>query len=161
MSQGIQPPFASIRPDQAAVAALRHIERHGGTAIVDGFNVPTGTGLYAGPDSSVPPAITLPSTASVLIAEPVLWTTNSGQHWLATFLACGGPNLYWIDVDKVAAADKAAGSLMTSTIARALASQNSMSGVSSQHITISASGQFAWTSAQLPFTIARGQVQAT
>ena len=36
-----------------------------------------------------------------VVVEPVVWVDHSGKRWLASFLACGGPNLYWISVDQV------------------------------------------------------------
>lgn len=156
--QGIQPPFAAFTPDQAAIDALQHIDRHGGTGLVDGFNIPSGTELYAGPDGTAAPVGTIALGRSMQIADPVLWTTNSGQHWLATFLACGGPHLYWIDVSQVATADPSSGAQISSTITELLASAPfTRTGMaSSLPITIDARRHLAWVSDKVSFAIGRG-----
>lgn len=156
--QGIQPPFAPFSPDQAATDALRHIQQHSGTGIVDGFTIPGGTELFAGPDSSAAPVGTVPADRSLLLADPVLFTTSSNQQWLATFLACGGPNLYWIDVSQIAKADAAAGALVANTITSVLKNPPyTQSGqVSTLPITIDAQHRFAWVSPHVTFAIGRG-----
>jgi len=159
MSTGIQPPFAAFGPDQAGVSALQHIQAHGGTAIVDGFTIPPGTVLRAGPDTSGRPVGTVPGASSLLIVEPVLWTTSSGQQWLASFLACGGSSLYWIQVSQIGRADKAAGVQVANSIATALAAPTTATGVSAQRIVIDAQHHFAWASGPFSFAIARGLYQ--
>ena len=159
MSTGMQPPFPKFAADQAAVSALQHIKDHGGKALVDGFVIPAGTKLYAGPDASGAPVATIAHPGSLLIAEPVLWTTGSGRRWLATFLACGGPNLYWIDVSQTALADKAAGTQIADSVAAALAATPTASGISAQPITIDAQHHFAWSTTLVHFAIGRGIYQ--
>jgi hypothetical protein len=159
MSQGVQPPFPSFGPNRAALSALAHIRQHGGTGLIDGFTIPPGTALYAGPDPTVAPVATVPGARSLLIAEPVLWTSSSGAHWLATFLACGGPNLYWIDVHQISRADSAAGTQVTASIAAALATPLTGSGASTAPLTITADHRFAWTTGKVTFAVARGEFQ--
>jgi hypothetical protein len=98
---GIQPNFSAFSPDQAAQSAIQDIETHGGTGIVGGFSLPTGTALYAGPDASESPVATLSGGHVILTVGPVLWTTGSGAEWLAFFVACGGSNLYWVSINQV------------------------------------------------------------
>ena len=159
MSTGTQPPFAAFGPDQAGTAALRHIQAHGGTALVDGFTIPPGTVLRAGPATSGTPVGTVPGARSLLLAEPVLWTTSSGQHWLATFLACGGSSLYWIQVSQISSADRSVGTQVANSIATALAAPATSTGVSARPIVIDADHHFAWASGTLSFAIARGLYQ--
>lgn len=99
--QGVQPNFKSFEPDKSATAAMKQVREHGGTALANGFNIPGGTKLYAGPDTSNPPVGTIPSNYDVLVAEPVVWTDGSGDTWLAFFVSCGGPNLYWVEVKQI------------------------------------------------------------
>jgi hypothetical protein len=159
MSQGTKPPFGAFSPDRAGITALEQIHRHGGTGLVTGFAIPAGTELYAGPDGSAAPVGTVPDGRSLLLAEPVLWTTASGRHWLATFLACGGPSLYWIDVAQVTRANPDAGATVAGSVASALASTAAPPGISAQHLVISPNHQFAWASDKLTFAIARGIYQ--
>ena len=159
MSTGIQPPFPKFAADQAAISALQNIQKHGGKALVDGFVIPSGTKLYAGPDSSAAPVATIPSPGSILVAEPVLWTTTSGQQWLATFLACGGPNLYWIDVAQIKKANANSGTMIANSIATARAAVPTASGISVQPIVIDADKQFAWATTLVKFAIGRGIYQ--
>ena len=59
---------------------------------------------------------TIPSGKSILAADPLLWTTGSGRHWIATFVACGGAHLYWISVDQIGKADPPTGTAVTQSI---------------------------------------------
>ena len=113
---GIQPGFRPFTPDQAAQSAIAHITAHGGTGLVDGFTLPSGVKLYAGPDSGSEPVATIPVDRSMLAGDPVLWTTGSGAHWIATFVACGGQHLYWVSVDQIGKVDAATGAATASTI---------------------------------------------
>jgi hypothetical protein len=160
MSTGVQPPVPSFVPSAAAVSALRHIRAHGGSALVDGFTIPPGTVLRPGPGGVSPPVATVPGGRSLLLAEPVLWTTAAGQRWIATFLACGGPNLYWIEVTQIARADRDSGAQVANSIALALAAPPSATGVSVRPIVIDDQRHFAWASGSLSFAIARGIYQS-
>ncbi len=161
MDQGVQPPFTSSAPNQAAVSALEDIRDHGGSALVDGFMLPPGVELYGGPDASTAPVATIPQDGSVVIAEPVLWTTSSGQKWLATFVACGGHDLYWIDVSQISKANADSGTAITNSIALAERSTYSPTtlSVGVAPITIGADHRFAWKSGELTFPIGRGEYQ--
>jgi hypothetical protein len=114
---GIQPGFPVFSPDQAAQSAVQDIATHGGTGIVDGFSLPTGTALYTGPDAGRSPVATLSGGRTILTAGPVLWTTRSGVEWLAFFVACGGNFLYWVRVDQVPGATAGAGGSLAQSIA--------------------------------------------
>ncbi len=97
---GVNPGFAPFGPDASADRALEQIKAHGGTAMVDSVTVPAGIALYSGPDASLPSVGSVASGDSMLVAEPVVYTDQSGGTWLAFFLACGGQNLYWLSVDQ-------------------------------------------------------------
>ncbi|MGO8871232.1 MAG: hypothetical protein ACLQPH_07480 [Acidimicrobiales bacterium] len=96
--QGIQPGYPSFSPDASAGSALQSIKDHGGEGMFDGVVLAAGTPLRAGPDTSGSPVATVGSGTNILAAEPVVWTDGSGGQWLAFFLACGGDNLYWVNV---------------------------------------------------------------
>ena len=160
MSQGAQPPFTLDGPDPAGTAALAHIAGHGGTGVVSGFTLPAGTKLYAGPDASVAPVATVAPGHSILVAEPVLWTTGSGAHWLATFVACGGQGLYWADVSQIVHADHDAGLAVTNAISTALHdAPYPTSGMASTLPIVIEAKQFAWKDRAVTFPIGRGQYQ--
>ncbi len=61
-----------------------------------------------GPGLRSRPVATIPVDRSMLVADPVLWTTGSGAHWLAIFVACGGQDLYWSASTRSAARTDAA-----------------------------------------------------
>jgi hypothetical protein len=113
---GVHPNFPAFSPDQAAQSAIQDIATHGGTGIVGGFDLPTGTALYAGPDSSGSPVATLSGGDTLLTVGPVLWTTSSGAEWLAFFVACGGNNPYWVSVNQVVKANPVDGQPLADSI---------------------------------------------
>lgn len=155
---GIQPPFTLAGPDPAGRAAIAHIAVHGGTGLVNGFTLPPGVALYAGPDAASTPVATIPGARSLFIADPVLWTTSGGADWLATFIACGGPGLYWIDVAQIGRANHNAGLTVTTSIAtlRAAAPYPGSGTASTLPITITKQ-QFTWVNPAVTFAIGRGQ----
>ncbi len=157
--QGEQPPFAAFSPDQAAEQALQHIKEHGGTGLVTGYQIPSGTKLYAGPDPSSTPVGTVPAGRSLFLFTPVLWTTSSGQHWLVTFMACGGDSPYWIDVDQVQQADPAIYSQISTSISTLLATQDypTTGQASSLPVVVDAQDRFAWKDTTVPFSPARSE----
>jgi hypothetical protein len=155
----VRPPFPAFTPDAAAASAVSSIRAHGGTGLVDGFTIPAGTALYAGPDHAAAPVATVPSGSSLIVAEPVLWRTSTGARWLATFLACGGPSLYWIDLHQVAAADAGAAREIDASIATASAASTSATGVSTGRITVGPDHRFAWVSPTVTYAIGRGEYQ--
>jgi hypothetical protein len=114
---GTQPNFSAFSPNQSAQSAVQDIATHGGTGIVGGFELPTGTALYAGPDASGSPVATLSGGSTLLTVGPVLWTTSSGAEWLAFFVACGGKNLYWVSVNQVVKANAVDGEPLARSIA--------------------------------------------
>lgn len=157
--QGIQPPFPAFTPDPSAQSALQHIKDHGGTGLVYGFQLPSGTDLYAGPDTSSGVIGTIPTARSILLFDPVLWTTSSGHHWLVSFLACGGASPYWVDVSQIKQADPTVFSGIEQQISTLLGSQDytSTGHASSLPVVVSPSGHFAWKDPQVPFSPARGE----
>lgn len=157
---GTQPSWPAWSPDAAAVAALASIKARGGTGLVYGFSFPTGTHLYAGPDTGRIVA-TVPQGSSVATSEPVLWATHGGARWLAFFIACGGPNLYWVSLQQLA----------TVSASQAAADQNAINGLLSakpyQPMTnprasalpiVIQRGQFTWKDPAVQLVIARGQL---
>lgn len=114
---GVQPSFPPFTPDQAAQSAISHIAANGGTGLVYGFTLPPGVKLFPGPDASGQPVSIIPLSHSILAADPVLWTTRSGAHWIAFFVACGGEHLYWVSVDQIGKVDAVAGAEATRAIA--------------------------------------------
>ena len=160
-SSGIQPPFTLAGPDQAGEAALRAIRAHGGTGLVNEYTLPPGVKLYAGPDASSSPVATIPGARSLFVIDPVLWTTTSGTHWLASFVACGGHGLYWIDVAQIGTVDREAGlSVVRSIASLQAAAPYPGSGTASTlpiTITITNKQQFAWANPAVTFAIGRGQ----
>jgi len=159
---GIQPGFRSFTPDQAAQSAIAHITAHGGTGLVDGFSLPSGVKLYAGPDSGSAPVATIPVDRSMLAGDPVLWTTGSGAHWIATFVACGGQHLYWVSVDQIGKADAATGAATASTITMLeAAAPYTQTGQASALPVKIVDGQIVWNAPAGPHALvppARGQL---
>ncbi len=144
---GVQPHFSTFSPDSSATAALEQIKEHGGTALVNGFTIPGGTHLYAGPDTSGPSVGTIPSNYAILAAEPVIWKDSSGDTWAAFFVSCGGPNLYWMSVKQVEHQNpQAAGSIAPLITEKSL-----------EPITVS-DQNFAWKNSNLTFIIGRGEL---
>jgi hypothetical protein len=157
--QGMRPPFAPFSPDPAAQSALRHIEAHGGTGLVYGFQFPSGTKLYAGPDASSGAVGTIPTGRSVYFFDPVIWTTSSGQHWLVSFLACGGASPYWVDVNQIQQADVTVYNGIVQQITTLLASQDYVTTghASSLPVVIGTDHLFAWKNPKVPFAPGRGE----
>ena len=157
--QGVQPPFPSFTPDQAAQSAFRSITDHGGTGLVYGFQLPAGTKLYPGPDPSSGVVGTISTGRSVFFFDPVIWTTASGQHWLVSFLACGGAHPYWVDVSQIRQADVTVYSGIVKQISTLLASQDYVTTghASSLPVVVDADHRFAWKNPAVPFAPARGE----
>jgi hypothetical protein len=157
--QGLQPPFPAASSDRAARSALRHIRDHGGTGVVSGFQLPSGTRLYAGPDATSPAVGTIPTGRSVFLFDPVIWTTSSGRHWLVSFLACGGADPYWVDVDQIRQADVTAYTGIVRQITALLATQDYVTTghASSLPVVVDTGHRFAWKNPAVPFSPARGE----
>ena len=145
--EGVQPHFSSYSPDAAAVSALQSIKEHGGSAVVNGFMIPGGTPLYAGPDTSQPSVGTVPANYAILAAEPVVWHDQKGDTWLAFFVSCGGKNLYWVSLDKMKHQNPQAASQITPLI---LPSGLEPINVSDRN--------FGWKKSTLTFIIGRGEL---
>jgi hypothetical protein len=146
--QGVQPNFKSFEPDESATSAMKQVKEHGGVALANGFNIPGGTKLYAGPDASKPSVGIIPSNYDILVAEPVIWTDGSGNTWVAFFVSCGGPNLYWVQLKQIQKANPNAASSITPL----LSVKDSL-----LPITI-ADKNFAWKNPQMTLIIGRGEM---
>ena len=99
------------------------------------------------------------SGRSVLLFDPVIWTTSSGQHWLISFLACGGASPYWVDVNQIKQADASVYSGIAKQITTLLASEDytTTGHASSLPVVVDADQQFAWKDPAVPFAPARGE----
>jgi hypothetical protein len=144
---GVQPHFSSFAPDAAARSALESIKEHGGSAVVNGFIIPGGTHLYAGPDTSQPIVGTVPSNYAILAAEPVAWRDHQGDTWLAFFVSCGGKNLYWVSLNQMKHQNPQAAAQITPLVTKA----------SEKPITVS-DQNFGWKDSTLTFIIGRGEL---
>lgn len=160
--QGVNPKFAPFQPDAAATAAWRHIKKHTGTGIVDGFNIPSGVELYAGPDTANAPVAKVPLARQMVVSDPVLWTGAHGVQWMAVFLACGGPNAYWFSVPGIYEASSQYGQFVSSTLTElANAAPFTETGHASLlPITINNHKEVTWVDKSVPFSPARGLIGA-
>jgi len=159
---GIDPRFAPFSPDQAATAALGHIKAHGGTGLVYGYSLPTGTQLFAGPDATASPVATVTAGRSMSVSDPVLWTTASGARWLAFFIACGGTSPYWSSVSQVTKTDAAAGAQLRQSITVLLAAPpyTTSHKASALPIKIDAQHHLVWVDPKVRFAVGRGELVA-
>lgn len=144
---GVQPHFSSYSPDAAARSALESVKEHGGSAVVNGFMIPGGTHLYAGPDTSQPSVGTVPANYAILAAEPVVWHDQKGDTWLAFFVSCGGKNLYWVSLSQMEHQNPQAAAEITPLLGKA----------SLEPIIVS-DQNFAWKSSTLTFIVGRGEL---
>lgn len=145
--QGVQPHFSSFSPDPSATAALQSMKEHGGQALVNGFIIPGGTALYAGPDTSQPSLGTIPSNYAILAAEPIIWKTDAGKTWIAFFLSCGSQNLYWASLDQIQRQNPTAAESITPLITK-----DSLTPIAIANET------FGWKDPKLTFIIGRGEM---
>ena len=156
---GINPRFAPFAPDASATSALRSIAARKGTAMVDGTGVPAGTPLRSGPAPSAPVVAKVPAGDSVLVAEPVVWTSPSSGVWLAFFLACGGPNLYWAGVGDITHVSRAAGNAVTSLLAELAKAPPYTTSYQASLLPVTVTaGHLAWTSPAVHLVVGRGMV---
>ncbi len=157
---GLNPGFASFEPDASADQALEQIKAHGGTAMVDSVTVPAGIALYSGPDASLPSVGTVPTGDSILVAEPVVYTDQSGGTWLAFFLACGGPHLYWVSVDQAKRHHRTFADEVTAQIAQLKqAAPYTQTGQASMlPIVINADHQLVFADPKVAFDVGRGEL---
>jgi hypothetical protein len=156
--EGIQPSFPAFSPDQAADAALQDIRRHGGTGLINGFIIPSGTNLYAGPDAGASPVTTVEGGRSLLFEDPVYWKTSSGAQWLASFVACGGSNLYWVEVSQISAVNPDAGAEVSNWIKDLLSNPPYTKTGQVSALPIKFDGRIlVWSAASVPFAVGRGE----
>jgi hypothetical protein len=157
--QGLKPTFPPFGADQSATDALQHIRSHGGVAMVDSVDLPGGTDLYAGPDTGAKVG-SIPSGDSILAAEPVVWTDARGGKWLAFFLSCGGPSLYWVSVDGLKHQNRSVGTGVAQQIAELeKAPPYTQTGTASLlPIAIDGQRQLEFTDAKVTFLVGRGEL---
>jgi hypothetical protein len=157
---GVKPTFRQSQPDTASGAAIASIRAHGGSAAVGSFLLPPGTELFNGPDNSQPPIGTVSTTEQLYAYEPVVWVDRSGKSWLASFLACGGPNLYWVSVDQVDSKSASGAGSVGSTLAefREAPSYTKTGKGSLLPIKIDQTDHFVFDDSQVTFAIGRGQI---
>ena len=157
--QGVNPNFPSFPSTVSSNKAITTIAQRGGTAIVDGTGLPSGTKLYGGPDATGPVVGVIPANDSIVVAEPVLWTDAKGGKWLAFFLICGGRNLYWASLDEVQQLSPAAGETITSLIDQlskappySTSHQASLLGIKVEKRAL------VWDDSSVQFTVGRGEM---
>ncbi len=156
--QGMAPGYPSFSPDATAGTALASIRKEGGSAVWDSFDLNSGTKLYAGPDTGQAPVTTVASGTQLLAAEPVLWTDASGKQWLAFFVACGGPHLYWLDVDQAQGDNPG----LVNQIATDAAATRAYTGAFPEHPSVQPfvvkGDELAWKNPDIPVDVGRGMV---
>jgi hypothetical protein len=157
--KGSKPPFSAFRPDPSAIAALQQLKAHGGTGMVDGFTLPAGTVLFTGPSTNAARAGVVAPANSVLLADPVVWTDSSGGYWLASFMICGGNNVYWLSVDQLLTQNPTFGKTVSDAIAtlRTAPPFTKTGMISLLPIVIDGMHRFAWVAPNLAFQPARAQ----
>jgi len=157
---GLDPGFAPYEPDATADRALEEIKAHGGTAMVDSVTIPAGIALHSGPDASLPSIGTVAAGDSILVAEPVVYTDQSGGTWLAFFLACGGQNLYWLSVDQAKRHNRAFADGVTSQIAQLeqAAPYTKTGSASMLPIVVDSRRQLVFADPGVSFDVGRGEL---
>jgi hypothetical protein len=156
--QGIAPGYPSFSPDATAGTALATVQKDGGHDLWDSFILANGTKLYAGPDTGAASVATVASGTQLLVAEPVLWTDSSGKQWLAFFVACGGPHLYWVSVDQAQGVNAG----LEKQIATDTAASSSYTGSFPEHPSVQPVAvkgqQLTWKNPAIPVDVGRGMV---
>ena len=156
--KGLQPNFAAFSPDPSADAAIRSISHNGGTAVVDSAGVPGGATLYAGPDRSGAVIGTVPAGQDILLAEPLLWH-EGGDTWMAFFLECGGPNLYWASLENIKSVSPTTATDLSGLFAEL---QNAPPYTQTHQASLLPvevkDGHLVWKDSSVPFDVGRGQL---
>ena len=156
---GIQPTVTPFTANAAATTALTSIRRHGGTAMVDGTGVPAGTELFAGPDTTGTPVLTVPSGHAVIVAEPLVWRDTRSGLWLAFFIACGGPQLYWASVRVITKADPSAGASVSTLVQQlSQAAPYTRSDRASLLPVVISGGRLTWADPTVKLAVGRGSL---
>jgi hypothetical protein len=157
---GKNPHFASFSPDPSAYAALNSIKKKGGTGAVDNFMLPAGTKLRSGPSSSAPVVGTVAGVDELQLLEPIVWTDSAGQEWLATFIACGGPNLYWAGMKDLQSTNPTAAKTVEKQLTedRNAPPVTKTDMVSDLPIAITGDGHLNWKDKSIAFTVGRGEI---
>ena len=157
---GEHPHFAAFSPDPSAEAAINSIKSKGGTAAVDTFQLPYGTKLRSGPSSSAPVVGKIPGTDQLELFDPIVWTDPAGQKWLATFIACGGRNLYWAGLDDLQATDATAAKTVRIQLAQLRGARPYVQTAKASYlpIVIDSSGHVDWKDKVIPFSVGRSEL---
>lgn len=160
---GLNPGFAPFEPDASADHALEQIKALGGTAMVDSVTVPDGIPLHSGPDTTLPSVGTVASGDSILVAEPVVYTDQSGGTWLAFFLACGGQNLYWLSLDQAKHHNRTFAEGVTTQIAqlKQAAPFTQTGSASMLPIVINGGRHLAFADPKVTFDVGRGELYSS
>jgi hypothetical protein len=157
---GETPNFAAFSPDPSAEAAIDSIKRKGGTGVVGSYQFPARTKLRSGPSLSAPVVGTISDTAQLQLYDPILWTDSSGDEWLASFIACGGKNLYWTSLDDLQKTDPAAAKTLRGELAqlRKAAPYTQTAMASLLPIVINSTRNVVWKDKVIPFDVGRAEL---
>jgi hypothetical protein len=157
---GKTPNFAAFSPDPSAEAALTSIKAKGGTGAVDTFELPGGTKLRSGPSGSAPVVGTVPGLDQLQLYDPIVWTDPAGREWLATFIACGGRNLYWAGLDDLHKTDSLTAAMLRSQLAqlRAARPYTQTAMASDLPLVLGPSGQLRWKDKAITFSVGRSEL---
>ncbi|MGA3146120.1 MAG: hypothetical protein ABSF33_01450 [Acidimicrobiales bacterium] len=157
---GERPHFSAFSPDPSAEAAINSIKSKGGTAAVDTFQLPYGTKLRSGPSSSAPVVGKVPGTDQLELYDPIVWTDSAGQKWLATFIACGGRNLYWAGLADLQATDPTAARTVRTQLAQLRSARPYLQTAKASYlpILIDSSGHVDWKDKVIPFSVGRAEL---
>jgi hypothetical protein len=160
---GKDPHFSSFSPDPSAEAALNSIKSKGGKGAVDTFTFPNGTKLRSGPSSSAPVVGTVPGTDQLELYDPIVWTDSAGSDWLATFIACGGKNLYWVGLNDLQQTNSASAKMIQSQLAelRKARPYTQAATASLLPIVLESSGQVGWKDKAITFAVGRAELAST
>ncbi len=138
---------------------MESIKKDGAKAVVDGLGIPPGAKLYSGPAQSAPVVGTVPSGDSVLVSEPVVWTDKTGGTWLAFFIECGGPNLYWASLEQIKQHDKASAAVLSSLIRQLSAAPPYTKTGRASLLPVTVKGKtLTWNDPGIRFSVGRGQL---
>lgn len=158
--EGEAPHFATFSADPAAEAALKSIKSKGGTGVVDTLELPGLTKLRSGPSGSAPVVGTVPALDQLQLYDPIVWTDPAGQEWLATFIACGGPHLYWAGLDDLEKTDSLAAAMLRNQLAqlRTAGPYTQTAMASDLPIVLDTSGHLGWKAKAIMFGVGRSEL---
>lgn len=157
---GKRPHFAAFSPDPSAESALDSIRGKGGTGIVDTFILPGGAEFRSGPSPSALVVGKIGESDEVQLYDPILWTDSAGRQWLASFIACGGANLYWVGVDDLEKTNPAFAKTLRGELAqdRKAPPYTETAMASLLPIVINASKEVVWKDRNITFNVGRAEL---